>query len=79
MANPGCCITATATAFLEIRNLWDQSDDLTRNFNWVQYGLQLPQPLSADAINNRDPSELTRYNGGLGRPRNVVLGARIKF
>ena len=67
-----------ATGFMEIRNLWGQKDDLTVGFNWVQYGLQMPIPGDSKYATYGDISELSRYSG-MGRPRRIVLGARVKF
>ncbi len=69
----------TATVFLEVRNVWGQRDDTTTGFNWVQYGLQLPPPGDGKYDQFGDINELTRYNGGLGRPRDIVFGARFNF
>ena len=68
-----------ATTFLEVRNLFGQRDDTGTGFRWIQYGLQKPPPGDSKFDNFGDISELTRYNGGLGRPRAIVAGARFKF
>jgi len=71
--------TGTATTFLEVRNLFGQRDDTSTGFRWIQYGLQKPPPGDSKFDTFGDISELTRYNGGLGRPRTIVAGARFKF
>ena len=68
-----------ATAFVEVRNLFGQRDNTGTGFNWIQAGLQLPAPGDSKFDKYGDINELTRYNGGLGRPRNIVIGARLKF
>jgi hypothetical protein len=71
--------TAVGTGFLEVRNLFGQRDDTGTGFAWVQYGLQQPPPGDGKFTTYGDIKELTRYNGGLGDPRNIVIGARLKF
>ena len=71
--------STTATGFLEIRNIWNQKDDMTTGFNSVQYGLTLPSPTDKVYQTHGDTDELTRYNRGLGLPRSIVFGARLKF
>jgi len=71
--------SSVGTAFLEVRNLFGQRDDTGTGFNWVQYGLQQANPGDSKFTQFGDINELTRYNGGLGRPRNIVIGARLKF
>ncbi len=72
--------SGVATAFLEVRNLWNQKDDMTVGFNPVQYGLQEPEPGDSRYEQFGDVEELVRYGAGLGRsPRLTVLGARFKF
>ncbi|MCZ6633873.1 MAG: TonB-dependent receptor [bacterium] len=70
---------ANATTFLEVRNLFGQQDDTGTGFRWIQYGLQKPPPGDKKFDTIGDITELTRYNGGLGRPRTIVAGARFKF
>ena len=70
---------ATSTVFLEVRNLFGQMDDTGTGFRWIQYGLQKPPPGDGKFDKYGDINELTRYNGGLGRPRTIVGGARFKF
>ena len=70
---------STATAFAEVQNLWNQKDDLTVGFNYVQYALQMAQPGDSQFQKYGDVNGLARYDAGLGQPRRVVLGARVSF
>ena len=69
----------TATAFLEIRNLWNDKADMTTGFDWIQWGKQMPDPDNGTYLKDGD-GDIDRYDRGLGRyPRNWVVGARLKF
>lgn len=71
--------TMTATAFLEIRNLWNDKADMTTGFDWIQWGKQMPDPDNGTYLKYGD-GDIDRYDQGLGRyPRNWVVGARLKF
>ena len=85
--------SGVATGFIEVRNLWNQKDELFQSSNYVLYALSLPEPGDANFEKYGDYKDLTRYrhgqrttdghsdsHGGFGgRPRMVVLGARVSF
>ena len=80
------------TAFVEVRNVWNQQADIanTRNANYVLYGLNLPEPDEPAYLQFGDYKDITRWrygndeedpsHGGFGGyPREFVLGARLSF
>ena len=84
--------SGTATAFVEIRNLFNQKDELPTTSNYVLYGLSAFEPDDANFLKYGDYRDMTRYSlgqaesygaptgGGVGeQPRLFVLGARLSF
>jgi hypothetical protein len=84
--------SGTATAFVEVRNLFDQRDELPTTSNYVLYGLSAFEPDDANFLKYGDYRDMTRYSlgqaesygaptgGGVGeQPRLFVLGARLSF
>ena len=84
--------TGTATAFVEVRNLFDQRDELPTTSNYVLYGISGYEPDDPNFVKYGDYRDITRYSlgqsesygaptgGGVGEtPRLFILGARLSF
>ena len=84
--------SGTATAFIEIRNLFNQKDELPTTSNYVLFGLSGLEPGDAGFLKYGDYLDMTRHSlgqnesygaptgGGVGeQPRLFVLGARLSF
>ena len=84
--------SGVVTGFLEIRNVWNQAEDIenSRNTRYVLYGLNLPEPDNPNYVKFGDYKDITRWrfgnddedttHGGFGEaPREFVLGARLSF
>ncbi len=84
--------SGTVTGFLEIRNVWNQREDIenSRNSRYVLYGQNLPAPDDPNFLKYGDYKDITRWrfgnddedpsHGGFGEARReFVVGARLSF